>query len=404
MSSKTEETKEKKPFKVILFIVLLGVVALTGWGVFEYGANAAEGHGAEGGQGAPQAMPVPVTIVKKDEVQIWKEFSGRLSAVNSAEIRPQVSGTITEVKFEDGQNVKKDDVLLVIDPRPFEAAVKKAEADYNAAKNRSNLAWTDLKRAKDLIKKDAISQRILDERSNTFMLEKAAIEAAEAAVEQAKINLDYTTVKAPFDGQVSQVEVTEGNLVQAGPNAPVLTTLISNDEIYADFEVDEQTYIQFIRGQSGDDQKIPVRMSLSADDKVYEGHIHSFDNRIDAASGTIRARALFENEDGSLLPGMYAAVRIGSPAKQEKVLISDRAIGTNQDRKFVYVIGDDGMSAYREVTLGENLRGKTEVLEGLEEGEVVISDGIIRIRPGMPVTPQEQSSASENQMPKSENE
>lgn len=402
MSAKTQETQKKKPVKVLLLIILLGVVAVAGWGVFEYGANAAEGHGDEGGQGAPQAMPVPVEIVKKDEVQIWKEFSGRLSAVNSAQIRPQVSGTITEIKFEDGQDVKKDDVLLVIDPRPFEAALKKAQADYNAAKNRSNLAWTDLKRAKDLIKKDAISQRILDERSNAFMLEKAAIEAADAAVEQAQINLDYTTVKAPFDGKLSQVEVTEGNLVQAGPNAPVLTTLISNEDIYADFEVDEQTYIQFIRGQSGDQKKIPVQMSLSADDKVYEGHIHSFDNRIDSASGTIRARALFENKDGSLLPGMYAAVRIGSATKQEKVLISDRAIGTNQNRKFVYVIGDDGMSVYREVTLGANLQGKTEVLEGLKEGDVVIADGIIRIRPGMPVTPQEQSQPEAANTPASE--
>lgn len=335
-----------------------------------------------------QAMPVPASIVKSRPMQIWKEFSGKLSAVNAAQIRPQVSGAITEVKFEDGQDVKQDDILFVIDPRPYEAAVKRAQAELTAARNRSDLAWKELKRAKDLIETKAISQRILDERRNAFMVEKAGISAAEAALEQAAINLDYAHVKAPFDGRVSQVEVTRGNLVQAGPNAPVLTTLISNDEIYADFEVDEQTYLKFVRNNADKEAKVPVRMSIGTDGKVYEGFIHSFDNRIDSASATIRARALFKNEDGSMLPGMYASVKIGSPSEQNKIFISDRAIGTNQDRKFVYVIGDNGMTEYREVKLGETMRGLSEIIEGLAEGEKIVSDGIIRIRPGMPVRPQ----------------
>lgn len=389
-NNKQEENKSKKPFLWLFLVIFTIGIAGAGWYAQKHGAVAADGHGEEAGAqgGAPQAMPVPMDTVKSEQVQIWKQFSGQLSAVNSAEIRPQVSGTITEVKFEDGQDVKQGDILMIIDPRPYEADLKRAEADLAAAKNRKDLAWTDLKRAKDLIKTKAISQRILDERRNGFLVEEAAVEAANAAVEQAKINVEYTQVQAPFDGKVSQVEVTKGNLVQAGPNAPILTTLVSNDEIYADFEVDEQTYINFVRGSAGSDKKIPVKMTLSADDNEYDGHIHSFDNRIDPASGTIRARALFENKDGSLLPGMFASVRIGSAEKMDKILITDRAIGTNQDRKFVYVVGDDNMTAYREVTLGVNLRGKTEVIEGLEAGERIVSDGIIRIRPGMPVTEQ----------------
>lgn len=394
-NNKEKKNNSKKPFLWLFIIIFTVAIAGAGWFAQKHDAVAADGHGEGAQGGAPQAMPVPMDTVAEEQVQIWKQFSGQLSAVNAAAIRPQVSGTITEVKFADGQDVKKGDILFVIDPRPYEAALKKAEADLKAAENSKNLAWTELKRAKDLIKTNAISQRILDERRNRFLVEESSVAAAEAAVEQARINVEYTQVEAPFDGKVSQVEVTQGNLVQSGPNAPVLTTLVSNDEIYADFEVDEQTYITFVRSNSSGDKPIPVRMTLTADEKEYQGEIHSFDNRIDPASGTIRARALFDNKDGSLLPGMFASVKIGSPSKQDKILISDRAIGTNQDRKFVYVVGEDNMTAYREVSLGENLLGRTEVLEGLEVGERIVSDGIIRVRPGMPVTPQEQTAAQQ---------
>lgn len=383
----SEIQKSKKSLLWGLAITIVAVMAAGGaWTSFAKDDRAQGGE--QQGVGAPQAMPVPALVVESQPVQIWKEFSGQLSAVNVAHIRPQVGGTITEVKFDDGQNVKKDDVLFVIDPRPYEAAVKQREAEVTAAKNRSDLAWKELKRAKDLIKSKAISQRILDERRNRFMVEKASVEAAEAALEQAKLNIDYAYVKAPFDGKVSQVEVTAGNLVQPGPNAPVLTTLVSNDAIYADFEVDESTYLNFVRNNGSKDQKIPVQMSLNSGDKTYDGFIHSFDNRIDPASGTIRARALFTNEDASLLPGMFAHVKIGSAQKQDKIFISDRAIGTNQDRKFVYAIGDDGTAAYREIKIGETMRGQSEIVAGLEIGETIIADGIIRIRPGMPVSPQ----------------
>jgi multidrug efflux system membrane fusion protein len=224
----------------------------------------------------------------------------------------------------------------------------------------------------------------------------ARVEAVQARLTSAEINLDYAHIKAPISGRISRAEIKEGNLVEAGPNAPVLTSIVSKQKVYADFEVDEKSYLKYVRSSArslNEESKIPVKLSLSEDEVEYEGFIHSFDNQIDVSSGTIRARALFDNEDSALLPGMFANVKMGTPSSIDQIIISERAIGTDQSRKFVYVVNDQNLVEYRVITIGESMNGQRVVTSGLNDGDKVIVEGIIRIRPGMPVAPQSNEQA-----------
>lgn len=378
-----------------MFVVIFAAALVIGAAAYYAQDRQAKASANEQG-GAPQAMPVSVNVVKSAPVQIWNDYSARLEAVDFAEIRPQVSGTISQVRFEDGQAVEKGDILYVIDPRPYEAAVNQAKAELNAAKNQSSLTWKELGRAKELIKTSAISKRILDERSNDHSVAAATAKAAQARLDRALIDLDYAYVKAPISGRVSRAEIKEGNLVQAGPGAPLLTSIVSMEGIYADFEVDEQSYLKYIRSNARDlaaENNVPVKLMLGGDEIEYRGFIHSFDNQIDVSSGTIRARALFANEDGALLPGMFASVKMGTPSKQDKILLNERAIGTDQDRKYVYVVNEQSMVEYRTVQIGESIAGDRVIKSGLSDGDLVITEGIIKIRPGMPVAPMNQDNA-----------
>ncbi len=383
--------------KILKLLAILAVLAAVGVSAGRFLTKDEQAAGSPGAHaaGAPPEMPpmpVPAIVMEETPVQIWKEFPGRLQAVDSVDLRPQVSGTINAIKFQDGQAVNKGDVLFVIDPRPYEAEVSQARADLQGAKNQYDLAVKELKRAEELIGTGAIPKRTYDERLNTELVTKSAIASAEARLKRAQLNLDYAHVKAPISGRVSRAEITEGNLVEAGPNAPVLTTIVSSEGIYADFEVDEQTYLRYLRGatsSSEEERKIPVKLSLqSAPDMVYEGNIHSFDNRIDTSSGTIRARAHFKNEDGSLLPGMFVTVRLGSPQNANALVVPERAIGTDQDRKYVYIVGPENKVVYREISPGESVNGSRVVSKGLAPGDVVITDAIMKIHPDMVVEPQ----------------
>ena len=379
-----------KHFKTKLFLIT-AVLALAATGYYfqptQFFVQAAEQETVV----APQAMPVTVETVDAKAVQIWNKYSARLEAVDYAEIRPQVSGTITEVRFEDGQEVQKGDVLFVIDPRPFQAIVNQTSAELKAAKNQVEFSSKQLKRAKELIKNNAISQRLLDERINDYNVAVDTVRGIEARLTSAKINLDYAYVKAPIHGRVSRAEIKEGNLVETAVNAPMLTSIVSQDKIYADFEVDEQSYLKYIRATARDleaEHQIPIKLKLTGDDVEYKGYIHSFDNQINVSSGTIRARALFENKDHVLLPGMFASIEMGTTSSNDLILISERAIGTNQNRKFVYVVNEQNLAEYREIEIGKSIKGQRVVKSGLKTDELVITEGIIRIQPGMPVIPQ----------------
>lgn len=385
----------KKPFIVMS---LLLIFALSAYGAYVFTTPGVASIEPSAGNGAPEAMPVDVMKVSPQKIQIWKSFSGSVVAVDRAEIRPQVSGRITEIKFEDGQYVEKGAVLIVIDPRPYEAALNQAKAALSSAKTQEDLAEKEFKRAKELIKTDAVSQRLLDERSHAYDRAKAAVQEAQAQLEQAEINLDYAFVKAPISGKTSRAEITEGNLVQTGSNAPLLTTIVADQNLYVDFEIDDQTYMRSVRrhaqGQGGIEDKIPVRLNLLNGDVEYNGFVQSFDNVIDQATGTIRARALFDNREGILLPGMTVTVRMGSNGHEGYILVPERAVGTDQDRKFVYVVDENNTATYREIKLGESVNGSRIVLSGLEKGETVITKGLVKIRPNMPVTPKQASQKS----------
>jgi membrane fusion protein, multidrug efflux system len=338
-------------------------------------------------QAAPMAPEVDVAAVLDKTVTDWQEYSGRLEAVDKVEVRPLVSGTIVSVNFKDGSLVKKGDVLFVIDPRPYAAEVDRAQAQLAAAKARNGYAQSDWQRAQRLIEDNAIAKRDFDEKKNAAVEAAANVQAAEAALETARINLGYTKIVAPVSGRVSRAEVTLGNVVSVGSGTPPLTTLVSVSPIYASFDVDEQTYLKYI-GRARTGTSVPVELGL-ADETGYsrKGVVASVDNRLDTASSTIRVRARFDNPDGTLVPGLYARIKVGGGAPHRALLVEEAAIGTDQDKKFVLVVDAKGQVSYRPVSLGA-LHGNLRVITaGLASGDRIVVHGIQRVRPGATVRP-----------------
>jgi len=375
----------------------LAVVALLFAGVaiaLAAGSASKYMHDAQAKTAPAAAAGVPVTVshLEPQTVNAFAEFSGRINAVDYAEIRPQVSGRITEIRFHDGEHVNAGDVLVVIDPRPYQAAVDKAQADLQTAVNNAKFAKAERDRGSQLVKSNYLSQETFDQRTNADEVAKAAVQAAQAALESAQINLDYAYVKAPISGRVSRAEITLGNLV-GSPTAPppVLTSIVSDNGVYADFEVDEQTYLNNVAnyGHSQEDQQmIPVDVVVRGNgERVYRGRIYSFDNRIDSSSGSIRARARFDNADGGLIPGMFVSVRMGSGAIDDALVVPESAIGNDQSKRFVFVVGDGNKAEYRSVELGPQVDGNRVVLVGLKAGDRVILDHLQRLAPGAPVVP-----------------
>ncbi len=331
--------------------------------------------------------PVPVTVaaMNTQSVRIWSDFSGRMNAVDSADIRPEVSGRITEIRFKDGQTVHAGDILMVIDPRPYVAAVQKAEADLATANTNAKLANVEFVRAQRLMAAQAVARDLYDQRDNAQGVAAASIKSAQAELAQAQLDVDHAYVKAPISGRVSRAEITVGNLVQAGANAPLLTSIVSDNGIYADFDVDEQTYLRSIHDHAsttGQQQNIPVQLTIQGDNRVYSGTIESFDNKIDTSTGTIRARARFANTDGALVPGMFVTVRLASAVNSKVLLVAEDAVGSDQSKRFVYVVGPGSKAVFREITLGQSVNGKRVVTSGLKPGERVILDGLQRVMPG----------------------
>ncbi len=378
----------------------IGTVIVSVIAVIAAGRYSDEGE-AKAAAAASSSLPVAVRLLSPQAVAPFVEFSGRISAVNYAQIRPQVSGRITEVRFKDGQHVNAGDVLFVIDPRSYQAAVDKAQADLATAISNAKFAKTEHDRGSVLVKSNTLSQETFDQRSNADEAGEAAVQSARAALANAQVNLDYAYVKAPFSGRISRAEITIGNLVGSPTEPPpLLASIVSDDGVYADFEVDEQTYLDSVRqyGQSQrEQQKIPVELVVRDDrGSIFKGNIESFDNRIDTGTGTIRARARFENKDGALIPGMYVSVRMGSGTLDDALLVPESAIGNDQSKRFVFVVGDGNKSVYRSVRLGPKVGGERVVLAGVEAGDRVIVDHLQRLAPGAPVDPQPDRQAAIN--------
>jgi multidrug efflux system membrane fusion protein len=335
----------------------------------------------------PPAPAVDVVVVEPQTIRTWASFSGRLTPVDSAAIKPLVSGTIQQVLFTEGQQVQKGQPLFVIDPRPHQASVQRAQAQLATAQSRAKLAQDELNRAKQLIAAKLVSQSVYDSAFSTHQVAQAEINQAQAALSQAKLDLEYAHITAPISGRIGRAELTVGNVVEAGANAPLLTQIVADDKLYADFNVDEATYIQFVRNTKNT-REMPVELTLASDSSVtYSGYISSFDNRLDTNSGTIRARAIFENNDGALTPGMFANVRLGSAEKMQALLVPERAIGTNQSKKFVLVVDENNTANYHEVALGEHYQGQRVVASGISAGDKVIVNGLSHVRPNSLVNP-----------------
>lgn len=344
---------------------------------------------------APQATPAPVATVVQSEVAAWDEFSGRLEAVERVEIRSRAAGTVQAVHFREGALVKAGELLVTIDPAPYAAEFDRAQAQVVAAQARLTHARSEQARAQLLWDERAIAQREFDERSSALREAEANLRAAQAALQTAQLNLGYTQVRAPVSGRIGKIEVTVGNLIAAGPGAPVLSTLVSVNPIYASFDADEQIVVRALKDLPGGTsarahlQRIPVHMGTAGTtDTPFQGHLQLVDNQVDARSGTVRVRAVFDNKDGALMPGQFARLRMGQAKTGSALLVNERAVGTDQNKRFVMVVGADNKAAYREVTLGAPVNGLRIVTSGLQPGERIVVSGLHRVRPGALLAPQ----------------
>ena len=367
-----------RPLAAALALAGLAALGLAGCGPAD--SKAAEAAPAGG-------PPVTAALVLEKQVNETQEFSGRLEAVERVDIRARVGGFITSVNFKPGSLVKKGDVLFVIDARPFQAEASRAEAAAVSARAKADLARLELARSERLLADKAIAQREVDEKSSTLKELDANVRAAQASLEAARLNLAYTKVTAPISGRVSKAEITTGNLVDG---SAILTSVVSNKDIYASFDGDEDTYLRVARvSQKG--APVVVKVGLANETGFpHEGKLEFVDNRLDAATGSVRMRATFSNDDNTLVPGLFARVQLsGSAETEHKVaLISERAVGTDQDRKFVYVVKADSTAEYRTVTLGSVVDGLRVVRTGLRPGERIVVNGLQRVQPGAPITAQ----------------
>ncbi|MEW7848217.1 efflux RND transporter periplasmic adaptor subunit [Massilia aurea] len=368
--------------KLRVIIAALAIAGLAGAGLTGCAdANSDDAPAAA----APAAPPVTSAVVVQRAVTETQEFSGRLEAIEVVSIRPRVSGYITAVNFKPGAEVKKGDVLFVIDPRPYQAEADRTKAVAAAAQARADLARLELQRAERLVADKAIAQRELDERSAGQKELDASVRAAQAEHETARLNLAYTRVTSPIDGRVSKAEITLGNLVDA---TAVLTSVVSLERIYASFDGDESTYLRVSR-RTHAGQPVDVKVGLAGEPGFpHSGKLEFVDNQLDSRSGSVRMRATLANADRALAPGLFARVQIAGGAPTQQILIVDRAINTDQDRKFVYVVDKDGKAEYRSVKLGPLDDGLRIVREGLKPGEKVVVSGLQRVRPGAPIAAQ----------------
>ncbi len=338
--------------------------------------------GADAQGGPPPAAPVSVAPAVQRSVSDSEVFSGRLEATEFVELRPRVAGTVERVHFADGALVAKGQLLFTIDPRPLEAEVARAESQRAAAVARAELARSELARAQTLLDAKAVSRQEFDQLGAGSRTSDADIKAADAALRVARLNLGYAAVRAPIAGRVSRAAVTAGNLVN---EQVVLTSIAGVGKVYAYFDGSEQTYLRI---RAAGERAPKVRMGLANEAGFpHEGRVDFVDNRLNPQTGAIRLRASFDNAAGLFTPGLAARLTMATSAAYDAVLVPDRAIGTDQSKKFVYVVGEGGQPQFREVKLGM-LDGPMRVVQGgVKAGEHVIVDGLQRVIPGMPVAP-----------------
>jgi RND family efflux transporter MFP subunit len=341
-------------------------------------------------QQAPPPPSVTVAPVEQKEIVEWREFTGRTEPVESVNIRPRTSGYIQEVRFQSGQLVKKGDVLFVIDPRLYQATFDERKAEYDQAKSEAD-------RTDKLLANNAISAEDAEAR-------RSRADVAKAALDSARLDLEFTEVRAPIDGRVSRALLTEGNYVSGtAGSASLLTTVVSVNPVYVNADIDEETLLKFNKlvdkkklGVT-DGGKIPVEMQLADETNFpHQGYIESFDNRLDPNTGSILLRAVFTNTDDRILPGLFARIRIPLSERHPELLVDERAIGTDQANQFVLTLTATNTVQYQAVELGPLVDGRRIVRSGLSAGEKIVVNGMSHVRPGMPVTPQSENAPEED--------
>ena len=342
---------------------------------------------------APQAPVVSAADVVVKSISQWDSFNGRIEAVESVQLRPRVSGYIDKVNYADGEEVKKGEVLFTIDDRTYRAALEQAQANLARAKTQASLARSEANRTDKLVNTNLVSREEWEQRRAAATQAQADIRAAQAAVDAAQLNLDFTKVTAPIDGRASRALITSGNLVTAGDSASVLTTLVSQKTVYVYFDVDESTYLHYQslarsgQGASSNHLALPVEIGLVGEEGYpHQGKVDFLDNQLTPSTGTIRMRALLDNAQRQFTPGLFARVRLPGSAEFNATLIDDKAVLTDQDRKYVYVVDKEGKAQRRDITPGRLADGLRIVQQGLKPGDRVIVDGLQKVfMPGMPV-------------------
>jgi membrane fusion protein, multidrug efflux system len=344
---------------------------------------------------APGGPPPKVTVSKPvvKEIVERDSYTGRFDAVEFVEVRARVTGYLEKIAFQDGATVKKGDVLFVIDRRPYKATLEQAQAALVSAKARLSFTQTDLERAQVLSKGGNISEQVTDQRRQASQTAQADVDSAEAALRQAQLNYDFTEVKAPINGRISRRLVTEGNIVIT--DQTMLTTIVSLDPIYFSFTVDERSFLKYQStlgigmGVTQKDKGVPILVALTGEAKpTRKGIVDFVDNRVDNATGTVLLRATVENADNFIKPGLFGIVSLPATRPFQGILLPDDAVSANQDKRIVYVVAEDGTVSAREVKLGPLVDGYRVIREGLKGDESVVINGLMRVRPGVKVTPE----------------
>jgi RND family efflux transporter MFP subunit len=366
-------------FAALLAVLFFGAAMLTGCAQSQ----------AQGATAPPDAKVTAAPVLARDVTE-WDDFTGRLEAVNTVAVRPRVSGYVSGVTFQEGAIVHKGDVLFEIDARPFQAEVDRLRAELARVKATVQRANAELQRANNLAGDNAMAPEEHDRRA-AFAAESAAqVDAVAAGLRAAELNLEFTRVTSPIDGRAGRAIITAGNLVSSGPGeGTLLTTVVSLDPMYATFDTDEQTFLRYtaparerMRGNTRD-SGLPIRMALAGDDGFpREGKMDFLDNQVNPATGTIRSRAVFHNGDRALTPGLFVRLRVPGRGQDHSLLVQDRAIGTDLDKRFVYIVAADHTIQYRAVTIGPLVDGLRVVRNGLKPGDLVVVNGLQRIRPG----------------------
>jgi RND family efflux transporter MFP subunit len=345
-------------------------------------------------QGGPSAAPPPVTVAQPvvKEIQEWDEFIGRFEAVDEVDVRARVAGYLDRVHFADGALVQEGDLLFTIDQRPYRAALRQAEATLASAQARLEFASNDLERAESLRRTGNIAEQLLDQRRQNYLTARSDLDRADAAVQQARLDLEFTEIRAPVSGRIARRLVSRGNLVNA--NETALTNIVSMDPIHFYFDVDERSYVAYSQmaaaGTRPSSRTTPneVFVALTGEkDATRRGHMDFVDNRLDAAAGTMRGRALFANNDLFLTPGMFGRISIMGSGKYRGILVPDEALGSDQDRRVVFVVGPDNTVSMKPVRPGPRIDGYRVIRDGLQGSETIVVNGLMRVRPGMKVDP-----------------